>query len=329
MLSPALRVLGFLDLRAKTDGIAVSPDGKHLGLSLRDRTCVMTTGGEVITEVPHKPWLDWAGGGCTFSPDGRFFWTVRPGGKKRSISVEVTECDGWRVVATVEFKAKEDGGWFLVPHPEGKVVGLWLGAGQDGQWLYWSGIEDGCLHVEKEPSLAATGPPVFHPAGGEFLADDVDEGSLRRHRFPSGEVVGVLSEADAYSSGDTDEDPEELGEVSHYISDDRALILSNKYGIWAVDLGTMRIEGELLLEGRRPKPHRVSGNKKELLYGDVEHFVLLTEGRLLTVHRNWIEKPQNPDYELRVWDATSICKKMSAPAGDRPYTKAFFSQFHC
>jgi hypothetical protein len=83
------------------------------------------------------------------------------------------------------FKTKEDGDWFLIPHPEDKVVGLWLEAGQDGQWLYWSGIHKGCLHVERKPSLAATGPPVFHPAGGEFLAYGVDEGSLRRHRFPS------------------------------------------------------------------------------------------------------------------------------------------------
>ena len=34
LLSPSLGVLGSLDLGVKVDGIAVSPDGKYLGLSL-------------------------------------------------------------------------------------------------------------------------------------------------------------------------------------------------------------------------------------------------------------------------------------------------------
>jgi hypothetical protein len=96
LLSRSLVLLGSLDFGTKVDGIAVSPDGEHLGLSLRDRACVLTARGEVVTEVRHELWPDWAGGGCAFSPDGRYFWDVRPGGQDREITVQVTACDGWR-----------------------------------------------------------------------------------------------------------------------------------------------------------------------------------------------------------------------------------------
>jgi hypothetical protein len=69
--------------------------------------------GTVVHEVRHRPWLDGVGGRCTFSPDGRFFWAVRPGGEERVVSVEVLECDGWRTVATEEFEAEEDGFWAI------------------------------------------------------------------------------------------------------------------------------------------------------------------------------------------------------------------------
>lgn len=327
LLSPSLGVLGSLDRGAKVDGIAVSPDGEHLGLSLRDRTCVLTARGEVVTEVRHDPWLDWAGGGCTFSPDGRYFWAVRPGGDERAVRVEVTGCDSWQVVATEEFEAEEDGDWFLVPHPEGGVVGLWLGAGQDGQWLYWCGIEDDGFYVEEEPALAGTGPPVFHPAGGEYLTDDLDDGLLRRHRFPSGEVMGRLSETAAFPSEDVEDQPDKFGGLCEYVSEDRAVVLSSNYGLYLLDLRAMRIEGELPLEGSPLELHRFDWHRRERRYGDVEQFRRLDGRRLLTVHRNWIEQPVNPDYRLKVWDATPLGQGIKGPDGDRPFTAAYFSHF--
>src|SRR5688572_33458770 len=61
ILSPALQVLGSFNLGVEVDGIAVSPDGKYLGFSLRDRTRVMTARGEIIREARHDPWSDEAG----------------------------------------------------------------------------------------------------------------------------------------------------------------------------------------------------------------------------------------------------------------------------
>ena len=136
VLNPGLQVVGSFDLRAKVDGLSISPDGESVGVCLKDRICITTKSGEVIRQVDHSPWGDDAGGGCAFSPDGRLFWSIRPGAEGREVTIEVMDCDGWAGVATADFEAEEEGDWMLVPHPEGEVVGTWIGAGQDGQWLY-------------------------------------------------------------------------------------------------------------------------------------------------------------------------------------------------
>lgn len=241
--------------------------------------------------------------------------------------MEVTRCDGWQVVATVEFEAQDDGNWMLVPHPEGEVTGLWLGAGQDGQWLYWCGIDGGRLHVEEEPALAGTGPPVFHLSGGEFLTDSLQDGLLRRHRFPDGREIGQVSEGVVFPHCDPEEEPEMLGACSQYVSDRRALVLSSNGRLRLLGLDAMRVEGDVALEGRPLRPHRFSGDKRASLYGDVEQVLVLEGGRLLTAHRDWIDRPLNPEHRLGVWDASAICEAMPGPAGDRPYTRAFFSRF--
>ena len=327
VLSSGLRVVGAFDLQAKVDGISISSDGEFLGISLKDRICITTISGEIIREVPHSPWGDDAGGGCTFSPDGRSFWAVRPGVEDREVTIEVLDCDGWPVVATATFEADEEGDWTIAPHPEGRVVGAWLGAGQDGQWLYWCGIEDDWLYVEEEASFSGTGPPVFHPAGAEFLTDDLNEGILTRHRFPSGTGIGELSQATLFPPEDDEDQPDKLSGMSAYVSDARGLVLSDHGRVWLLDLGTMKMEGELLLEGEPTRRHKFDWDDRERLYGDVGQLHWLAPGRLLTVHRNRIESPANPDYRLSVWDMAPICGEMTGPDGGRPLTDAFFSHF--
>jgi hypothetical protein len=188
-------------------------------------------------------------------------------------------------------------------------------------------MEDGWLYVEEESALAGTGPPVFHPTGGEFLTDSLDDHLLRRHRFPSGKVIRKLSEADAFPPDDAEGEREKFGGVSQYLSDHRALILSSNYRVWLLDLRAMRIEGEVLLEGHLPKAHHFAWNQREHLYGDVMQFHRLKGGRLLTEQHDWIGRPLDPEYTLRVWDASSICEEMRGPDGRRPYIEAFFSHF--
>lgn len=327
VFSTQLQVLGSFDLKSKVDGIAISPDGESLGISLKDRICITSRQGEVIRQVNHSPWGEYAGGGCAFSPDGRYFWTIRPGDEDGEVTIEVLECEVWSVVATTSFEAVEEGHWTLVAHPEGRVVGAWLGAGQDGQWLYWCGIEEGWLYVEEEPSLCYTGFPVFHPAGGEFLTDELSEGMFRRHRFPSGEVIRELSEAAIFPPQDDDDQPDKLSGMSAYVSDGRAVIPSDHGRLWLVDLRSMKIVGEVLLEGEPLRSHKFDWDDRERPYGDLEQIHDLAPGRLLTVHRNWIERPANPDYRLKVWDTAPIGGQMRGPDGERPLTAAFFSHF--
>lgn len=315
LLTPELRVLGALDFQSRVDGVAVSPDDGCLGLALRDRTCIMTTRGRVIREICHRPWSEWAGGGCAFTPDGRHFWAVRPGEGERRILVEVVECDGWRPLASNEFEVEEDGCWSFLPHPESEVTGLWLGAGQDGQWLYWCAFRDDRLHVEEEPALAWVGPPVFHPAGGEFLTDSLEEGLLRRHRFPDGEVLGQMDEPAIFPHADSNGERERFGQSTQYLSDRRVLAFSSEGRMSLLDLNSRRFDAEVLLENCDDPP------------GDVEQILMLKDGRLLVAHRNRVEHRMAPTYELGVWDASPLCCEMRGPEGSRPYTEAFHDRF--
>ena len=183
------------------------------------------------------------------------------------------------------------------------------------------------MYIEEEASLSGTGPPLFHPAGGEFLTDDLNDGMLRRHRFPNGKVIGEVSEAALFPPEDDEDQADKLSGMSAYVSDQRAIVLSDHGRIWLLDLGAMKMEGELLLEGELPRPHTFDWDDRERLYGEVAQLHRLAQGRLLTVHRNWIEKPANPDCRLKVWDMTSIDGELRGPDGARPLTAAFFSHF--
>src|SRR5262249_45751881 len=127
VLTPSLQVLHGFDLGAKVDGITASLDGKHLGLSLRDRMYVTNGAGEAIREVGHEGWSWYTHGGCVFSPDGSRFWSVRPSYAPGSYLLEVFDCGGWRVEASASFEPEDEGGFVLIPHPGGDVLGVWIG----------------------------------------------------------------------------------------------------------------------------------------------------------------------------------------------------------
>jgi hypothetical protein len=207
------------------------------------------------------------------------------------------------------------------------VVGAWLGAGQDGQWLYWCGIEADRLYVEEDASLSSTGFPVFHPAGGEFLTDDLNEGMLMRKRFPSGDMIGELSEAKIFPPEDDRDQPDKLSGMSLYVSDARALVLSDHGRIWLLDVDAMDIKGEVHLDGERPRRHKFEWDDRVRIYSNVEQLHDLGTGRLLTLHRDWIDRPASPEYRLKVWDTAPLGGGMKGPDDERPLTAAFFAHF--
>ena len=92
----------------------------------------------------------------------------------RDATADPLDCGGWRVQAAASFEPEDEGGFVLVAHPGGDVVAVWIGAGQDGQFLSWARLAGGRLRVDPEPILAWTGPPVFHPSGREFLTTSLD-----------------------------------------------------------------------------------------------------------------------------------------------------------
>jgi hypothetical protein len=111
VLTPSLQVVHAFDLGAKLDGISASPDGRHVGLSWRDRICLTDLAGKVLREVRHQGWSWYTHGGCAFAPDGSRFWTVRPAEDQGSYLLEVFDCGGWHVEASASFEPEAEGGF--------------------------------------------------------------------------------------------------------------------------------------------------------------------------------------------------------------------------
>jgi hypothetical protein len=253
VLSPSLQVRHAFNLGSRVDGIAANPDGKYLGMSLRDRICVTDLAGKALWEVRHEGWSWYTEGGGVFSIDGSRFWSVRPSGDQSSYLLEVLFCGGWQVEASASFEPEDEGGFVLVPHPSGQVLGVWIGAGQDGQFLYWARLADGLLRVDAEAILAWTSPLMFHSSGREFLTTSWEDGLFRRHRYPGCEVIGELSNEDACLSIDPDGEAEPWGDFMAYVSDRRAIVQTAGYRVLLIDLERMMVEGEVIFPAHPTK----------------------------------------------------------------------------
>jgi hypothetical protein len=300
VLSGALRVIGTFEVGRVLDDIAVSPAGERLGLSLRDRILLTNAAGGVITEIEHPAWHQDASGACHFSAGANAFWIVQPSDDPYRYLIEIYDWKAWRSIASGSLTVAEPGGSRFVEHPSAEVIGVWIGAGQDGQWLHrvrWTGQE---LSIEAQPALERwTTPPVFDPSGREFLAMDTYQGSLLRYRYPSGEIILELSEADTFPRGRPDGDSDSFGASMAYLSDRRAAVLTANERILVIDIETMTIDREILLPGHTPWPRVAGWGSVGRIDSDVESFHLLSGPRLLAVHDRTGRR--SSDYQLKIW----------------------------
>jgi hypothetical protein len=163
------------------------------------------------------------------------------------VEIQLIETDSWRSVSrtTVE---DPFGASLTSFHPTRRqdTWALWLGAGQDGQCVYWLTQDEGKLRATIEPRLENTTPPVFSPSGDEFLAVSEDGASLKRYRYPRIEEAGTCG--NPYGADDS------FGTSVCYLDSTRALVSSFNSRMAIIDTVAMRVVSELIIEGHEPRP---------------------------------------------------------------------------
>src|SRR5262245_54151133 len=177
----------------------MSPDGALLAVSNGKTLSILRLDGHLIyeekAEAPSAGDFD----NLLFSANQKALWAVRHIGNEQ-VELQVRETAGWQVVrrAVLDEPAPPTA-FFLYEHPEKQALAIWAGAGQDGQWMYWVYDNGKELHVFQVPQLTFTGPPSFHPAGGEFLIVQGDGNEeLRRYTFPQCELIDRMQWSGEY-----------------------------------------------------------------------------------------------------------------------------------
>jgi hypothetical protein len=134
-------------------------------------------------------WLRPGFNGCFFDQAGDFLWSVARRSRE-TVEVQLRETERWAVVGSVAIEDPfEESHCSLHATSRSDVAARWLGAGQNGQRVFWVTKELDSLSFEPDPFLEDTTPPVFSPKGDEFL---VIEGlwSVCKYRFPTDRKLG-------------------------------------------------------------------------------------------------------------------------------------------
>lgn len=212
--SPSLQLVSSFELKDKVDKIRISPAGDYVGVCLRNRVLVLTVDGKTVKSIPQQDWDTYATGDCSFFPDNRF-WMIHPIASDK-FQIDVFDTKSWNVVASDHFCLDEQCVFRFIPHPEGRLVAVWAGAGQDGAWLTFTKFQNDHIKVLQEPQIW-TFPPVFHPGGGEFL--EINDGELSRYSFPEVNLLGnQLLQSQTFGEQDG------FDGFVQYVADDKAIL---------------------------------------------------------------------------------------------------------
>jgi hypothetical protein len=188
---------------------------------------------------------------CWFDQSGDYLWCASLL-EKGKVEVQLRETGSWRIVGreTVEDPFRGGSSASLYPAGGSKVMALWLGAGRDGQCVYWISRDGERIACALEPRLQDTTPPIFSPNGSEFIVND--ESGVNRYSSPGVdspkiECLGVCDE-----SPFGEEQP--FGRDMCYLSEKWALASTFNDRIVVIDVLGMRFETELVVEGHEPRP---------------------------------------------------------------------------
>ncbi len=311
VLDENFRTLFEYNIGYSIDNLTVSPNGQIL-------VCTNKNGQFLVIQIDGKVLLDEINIGChemhcnacLFSNDGSQLWNVVQI-ENNQVQIQYRETERWQVLKSAVLLNGNSYNYFsLSPHPENKLLAAWEAAGQDGCWMYWIWKDDVEIRVLEIPELENKIPPEFHPAGGEFLIID-DLARLCRYRFPDCHLIGTatleLEEEDYF------------GYYMCYLSDERAIVKSENFRLCIVDLDSMRVIDEVILQGHEPRPlneifAEITGDRS--IYGNVSYFKRAGKNRIVSLHR----RDEGTQDTLLLWGGNLLFGKCSQPSSMAPYT---------
>jgi len=182
--------------------LSISPKGDLLAaiMAKGNHLAILTAENQLVFEeqLPNPPVKYFNKNGfedCWFDADGVRFWCIKLI-EGEEVEIQIRDTNSWHIQR--KLLLKDPFGWSSFsfhPHPENQILAIWAAAGQDGQQIYWL-YDDGIkIHAVEVACLADTTPPVFHPAGSEFLVLDDSERELSRFSFPDCNLLGQCQDA--------------------------------------------------------------------------------------------------------------------------------------
>ncbi|MEG4807064.1 hypothetical protein QUA82_04450 [Microcoleus sp. F8-D3] len=309
--------------------LAISPKGDLLAAIMANgnHLAIVTANNQLVYEQqlpnpPVKHYLYNENGfqDCWFDADGLRFWCMKLI-ESDQVEIQIRDTNSWQIQRKFLLKDPFGGSTFsFQPHPENQILALWAAAGQDGQQVYWL-YDDGIkIHAVEVACLADTTPPVFHPAGSEFLVLDDSNRELSRFSFPDCNLLGQCQ----WPWPDSDDS---FDYSMCYLSDDRLLINTNEGLMYLIDLNKMEMLDELILSGHEPRPSQElypNLNEEEGLCSDLDCFYRFDSDRILSVHSQLpSQKPESKQKTLVIFGGKELFGSLAKVQESAPYSKLF------
>lgn len=214
------------------------------------------------------------------------------------------------LIAEERLPARGGCGYTLVPHPEGEAMAAVAFSGQSEEWMFWTHYARGRLRIYDQPEIEDVAFPCFHPTGRELVSCHERLG-LCRVRFPTGDLIASVQPEEAFPNRPNDA----FSYVVHFSRDDRLLVWQENLALYEFDLATLRPTRTVLTgaEGMTFGENRFFSGQSWQLAGN----------RLLTSDCWYDGKVQikNRMDTVRLWDASTLFGRVSAPDPARRYTK--------
>jgi len=223
--------------------VALHPGADWLAIASTSEIVLSTFDGEIIHRRRHRPWENWEGGDVAFVRDGSQLLAICP--KGAAAKAILLRTDSGELLAEQAIDVPEASGFFLIPTPIADRWGIWAGAGQDGQWTFWLGLEGDRITVDEVTALHGVdhGPVELHASVKELLVSADD--ALLRYRYPDMELLGRIEPPD--------DEEFQFTERCAYLGQDRALACDNGSArLYVVDLVSRTVADEVRIGGHRP-----------------------------------------------------------------------------
>jgi hypothetical protein len=298
-----LRQLDEIELGAGVEWVQLDESGALLLIGFTSHIAGYTTSGNISRSFVHSL-PRWSFQSCVFNTD------------ERTLCVALWDDEGPRISALdlisgrpiAEAPLPDRGqGYTLVGHPEGEAMAAVAFSGSGEEWMFWAHYAHGRLRVYEQPEIEDVCCPCFHPTGRELVSCQKSFG-LCRVRFPSGDVIASIQTEQAFP----DKSEYAFSYDMHFLNDDRLLVWQECLSLYEFDLESLSCVRAVLT------------GADGLTFGEDRFYSgrswQLADGRLLTSDSKHDQKFRDPTDTLRLWDASTLFGRASAPDPARPYT---------